>query len=97
MKVNTKKSSVMKICKSRTKTFPIEIEIDGNLLEVKKEMKILGVILQKGMQEHVGDMKNEDIGYGLFYFNALLFKRSKISPGTRCDYLAKRAHFETFC
>ena len=39
MKVNTKKSSVMKICKSRTKTFPIEIEIDGNLLEVKENTR----------------------------------------------------------
>ena len=48
MKVNTKKSSVMKICISRTKTIPIEI--DGNLLEVKKEMKILGVILQPNLK-----------------------------------------------
>ena len=46
MKINTGKSCVMKICKSRTKAFPTEIKIDGDFLEVKNEMKILGVKLQ---------------------------------------------------
>ena len=40
----------MKICKSRTVTFPIEINLDENQLEVKKELKILGVILQPNLK-----------------------------------------------
>ena len=50
MKVNSKKSCVMKICKSRTKTFPTEIKINGDFLEVKKELKILGVILTPNLK-----------------------------------------------
>ena len=50
MKINSKKSCVMKICKSRTKTFPIEIEIEDDFLEVKEELKILGVILQPNLK-----------------------------------------------
>ena len=45
MKINSVKSSIMKICKSKTKAFPVEISCGENLLEVKNEMKILGVIL----------------------------------------------------
>ena len=41
MKINSSMSCVMKICKSRTKIFPIEIKIGDEFLEVKKEMKIL--------------------------------------------------------
>ena len=40
----------MKICKSRTVTFPIEIDIGDNQLEVKKELKILGVMLQPNLK-----------------------------------------------
>ena len=50
MKINSSKSCVMKICKSRTKTFPIEIKIGDEYLEVQKEMKILGVILQPNLK-----------------------------------------------
>ena len=50
MKVNVKKSSVMKICKSRTVAFPTEITINGNFLEVKKGLKILGVMLQPNLK-----------------------------------------------
>ena len=50
MKVNSKKSCVMKICKSRSKTFPLEIKIGEDFLEVKQEMKILGVILQPNLK-----------------------------------------------
>ena len=42
--INSGKSAVMKICKSKTKAFPVEIKIGNPLLEVKKELKILGVI-----------------------------------------------------
>ena len=44
MKINSTKSCVMKSCKSRTKTFPIEIKVEDDFLEVKEELKILGVI-----------------------------------------------------
>ena len=50
MKVKSKKSCVMKICKSRSKAFPLEIKIGEDFLEVKQEMKILGVILQPNMK-----------------------------------------------
>ena len=50
MKINSSKSCVMKICKSRTKIFPIEIKIGDEFLEVKKEMKILGVIPQPNLK-----------------------------------------------
>ena len=50
MKVNTGKSCVMKICKSRTKAFPTEIKIDEDFLKVKTEMKILGVMLQPNLK-----------------------------------------------
>ena len=50
MKVNSTKSCVMKICKSRTKAFPTEIKIGENFLEVKDKMKVLGVILQPDLK-----------------------------------------------
>ena len=50
MRINSTKSSVMKICKSRTKVFPVEIQCGDNFLEVKKEMKILGVILTPNLK-----------------------------------------------
>ena len=45
MKTNHKKSVVMKFSKSRSKDFPAEIKLDDEFLEVKSELKILGVIL----------------------------------------------------
>ena len=51
MKMNTKKSCIMKICKSRTKFFPTEIRVgDDEFLEVKKELKILGIIIQPNLK-----------------------------------------------
>ena len=50
MKINTVKSSVMKICKSRTKVYPTEIQIGENFLNVKEEMKIVGVILTPNLK-----------------------------------------------
>ena len=50
MIINTRKSSVMKFSKSRTKDFPLELKLDDQLLKVKKEMKILGVILTSDLR-----------------------------------------------
>ena len=41
---------MVKICKSRTKTFPTEIRMNDDFLEVKKELKILGVILTPNLK-----------------------------------------------
>ena len=48
--MNSGKSAVMKICKSKTKAFPVEIKIGNPLLEVKKELIILGVILTPNLK-----------------------------------------------
>ena len=40
----------MKICKSITKTFPIEIKVEDDFLEVKEELKNFGVILQPNLK-----------------------------------------------
>ena len=50
MKINSTKSSVMKICKSRTRVYPTEIVVGDDLLDVKKEMKVLGVILTPNLK-----------------------------------------------
>ena len=50
MRINATKSSVMKICKSRTKVYPVEIKCGDNFLEVKDEIKILGVILTPNLK-----------------------------------------------
>ena len=50
MVINSMKTCVRKICKSRSKAFPTEIKIDDSFLEVKKEMKVLGVILQPNLK-----------------------------------------------
>ena len=53
MKVNTTKTSVMKICKSRTVTFPVELKMNDKFLEVKSKLKFVCVILTpnlNGMQ-----------------------------------------------
>ena len=50
MKINFKKSAVMKFSKSRTKDFPAEIKLDDGFLEVKSKLKILGVILTSDLR-----------------------------------------------
>ena len=50
MKVNTCKSSVMKISKSRTKSFSPDILINGDYLKQKSEMKILCIIVQNNLK-----------------------------------------------
>ena len=50
MKINTKKTCVMKICKSRTIVFPTELKVGEHFLEVKTEMKILGVLIQPNLK-----------------------------------------------
>ena len=50
MKINSDKSSVMKFCTSRTKAFPTEIKVGDNFLEVKEEIKILGVVLKSNLK-----------------------------------------------
>ena len=50
MKIKSTKSCVMKICKSRTVAYPTEIKVGSNFLEVRKEIKVLGVILQPDLK-----------------------------------------------
>ena len=40
----------MKFTKSRTKDFPVEIKLDDTFLEVKRKMKILGVIVTSDLR-----------------------------------------------
>ena len=50
MRVNESKSKLMKFSFSRTKDFPAEVNVNGTLLEVKKKLKILGVILMPNLK-----------------------------------------------
>ena len=50
MRINSKKSKVMKFSVSRVKDFPAEVVIDGNILEVKDKLKILGVIVTPNLK-----------------------------------------------
>ena len=50
MKINYKKSKVMTFSFSRTKDFPAKVLVDGNMLEVKDELKILGVIITPNLK-----------------------------------------------
>ena len=50
MSINSAKSTVMKICKSKTVAFPAEVRVNGTLLEIKNEVKILGVILMPNLK-----------------------------------------------
>ena len=45
MVISSTKSSILKICKSKVKACPVEVKVNGNFFQVKKELKILGVIL----------------------------------------------------
>ena len=95
MKINSTKSCVMKICKSRTKAFPTEIKIDENDLEVKKEMKVLGVILQPDLKW----ASNSAYICKKAYKNMWVIRRMKIlgvDTFTMVDYYMKeiRVHLE---
>ena len=50
MKINYKKSKVMTFSFSRTKDFPAKVLVNGNILEVKDELKILGVIITPNLK-----------------------------------------------
>jgi hypothetical protein len=50
MVINCDKSVVMKFSKSRTKSFPSEIKVDNEYLEVKQKMRILGIILTSDLR-----------------------------------------------
>ena len=95
MKVNSGKSCIMKICKSRSKAFPTEIKLDDSFLEVKKEMKILGVILTPNLKWH----SNTDYICRKAYRNMWMIRRMKkigLDAFTLIDYYMKevRVHLE---
>ena len=50
MVINMDKSTVMKFSFSRTQDFPTEVLVNGDLLEVKKKLKVLGVILMPNLK-----------------------------------------------
>ena len=50
MVINCEKSKVMRFSMSRTKDFPIEVIVNGAMLEVKNQLKILGVILTPNLK-----------------------------------------------
>jgi hypothetical protein len=95
MMINTDKSCVMKFCTSRTKAFPIEIKLDDKFLEVKDEMKILGVILTSDLR---WDTNTEYICKKA-YKNMWVLRRMKalkMDTFTILDYYIKevRVHLE---
>ena len=95
MKINSTKSCVMKICKSRTVAFPTEIKVGGNFLEVKKEMKVLGVILQPDLKWSA----NSNYICKKAYKNMWVIRRMKVlgvNTFTMLDYYMKevRVHLE---
>ena len=50
MAINSDKTVVMQFNKSRTKALPSEIKVCDDFLEVKQEMKILGIILTSDLR-----------------------------------------------
>ena len=95
MKVNPVKSCVMKICKSRSKAFPTEIEIGEDFLTEKKEMKVLGVILTPDLKW----AKNTVYICQKAYKNMWVIRRMKVlglDSFTLVDYYIKeiRVHLE---
>ena len=50
MLINKEKTSVIKFSKSRTKDFPLEIKLDDAILNEKKEIKILGVVISSDLR-----------------------------------------------
>ena len=85
----------MKICKSRTRAFPTEIRSQDSFLEVKKEMKILGVILTPNLKWFA----NTDHICKKAYKNMWVIRRMKklgLDTFTLVDYFMKeiRVHLE---
>ena len=50
MRINSSKSKVMKFSVSRTTDFPAEVVINGDVLEVKDKLRILGVIVTPNLK-----------------------------------------------
>ena len=50
MAINVKKSKVMKFSMSKTKDFPAEVFVNGDLLEVKEKLRIMGVIFTPNLK-----------------------------------------------
>ena len=50
MAINVKKSKVMKFSMSKTKDFPVEVFVNGDLLEIKEKLRILGVIFTPNLK-----------------------------------------------
>ena len=50
MRLNDSMSKLMNFSFSRTKDFPAEVNVNGTLLEVKKKLKILGVIFMPNLK-----------------------------------------------
>ena len=95
MVINTKKTCVMKFCKSRTVVFPTEIRVDDDFLELKKELKILGVIIQPNLKWG----SNTDYICKKAYKNLWTLRRMKtlgLDSFTMLDYYMKevRVHLE---
>ena len=95
MIINTKKSSVMKFTKSRTKNFPVEMKLDHSFLEVKSKVRILGVILTSDLRWN----SNTEFMCKKAFKNIWLLRRMKalkMDPFTILDYYFKeiRIHLE---
>ena len=95
MKTNCKKSAVMKFSKSRTKDFPAEIKLGDGFLEVKSELKILGVILTSDLRWE----SNTEYICKKAYKNMWVLRRlknMKMDKSTILEYYQKevRVHLE---
>jgi hypothetical protein len=95
MIINTKKSSVMKFSKSRTKDFPVEMKLDHSFLEVKSKVRILGVILTSDLRWN----SNTEFMCKKAFKNIWMLRRMKalkMDPFTILDYYFKeiRVHLE---
>ena len=73
MKINHKKSKVMLFNTARTNDFTPEMKLDGVLLEVVEEMKLLGVIITNDLKWH----KNTEHITKKAYSRIWLLKRLK--------------------
>ena len=95
MVINSSKSSIMKLCRSKVKAFPVEVKVNGNFLQVKKELKILGVILTPDLK--LNDNTNNICKKA--YMNMWALRRLKklgLDSFTLTDYYMKevRVHLE---
>ena len=95
MVINSDKSVVMKFSKSRTKSFPSEIKVDNEYLEVKQKMRILGIILTSDLR---WEANTEHICKKAFKNMWVLrrMKALKLDAFTILDYYYKevRVHLE---